>query len=112
MSRVPARMAWSRGKLGRFGEGSVSRAMDVEQVRRLLIRAKTSEERADAVRRAVQEGVPLWRVEMLLDWIDQALATNGTLDSLDSSAHNETTGASKRDDMDPRAAPERSEESD
>ena len=85
--------------------------MDVEQVRRLLIRAKTSDEIADAVRRAIQNGVPLWRVEGLLDWLDQVLAARGTLDSLDSSAHNETTDASMRDKMDPETAPERSEES-
>ncbi len=72
--------------------------MDVEQVRKLLIRAKTAEERANVVRRALQKGIPLWRVELLLDWVDQALASSRMLDSLDSGWHNDIGGAPNEND--------------
>ena len=67
--------------------------MDVEQVRKLLIRAKTAEERTNVVRHAVQKGIPLWRVELLLDWVDQALSSSRMLDSLASGRHNDIGGA-------------------
>ena len=90
----------------------MSKAMDVEEFRRLLIRAKTTRERGDAVRRAVQGGIPLWRVELLLDWVDHVLAASGTLDHLESSSPGHTTGTPQREDTGRGTEPESSHEPD
>ena len=90
----------------------MSKAMDVEEFRRLLIRAKTTRERVDAVRRAVQGGIPLCRVEVLLDWLDQVLAASGTPDRRESSSPGHTTSTPRREDADRGTDPDSSHEAD
>lgn len=65
--------------------------METDELRKLLARAATPEERLEAVRRAVSDGLPLRRIEALLDWLDNALSDE--ISSLPGESHStESTG--------------------
>ncbi len=65
--------------------------METDELRKLLARASTPEERLEAVRQAVGAGVPLRRIEALLDWLDNALSDE--ISSLSGESHStESTG--------------------
>jgi hypothetical protein len=45
--------------------------MAYEDSKRLLVQAETFNRRAEAIRQAIELGMPLWEIEHYLDWLDQ-----------------------------------------
>lgn len=52
-----------------------------EKVKQLLEQARTLEQRTDAVREAISDGMPLNEIEAYLDWLDAVRPLNAPQDS-------------------------------
>ncbi len=82
--------------------------METDELRKLLARATTPEERLAAVRRAVRAGLPLRRIEALLDWLDNVLSDE--VSSVQQESHEPRRGESATpggEPLEPDSGPQR-----
>ncbi len=65
--------------------------MEIEQARKVLLRSRTPAERQAAVEAAMRAGMPIERIEAILDWLDHLLPSQ-----TDSTGNSGSSGESSK----------------